>query len=203
MSYNTLMLTAALTGNYGMGKSTVLEQFKTLGAFTLSADGVVAQLLEEPQILEQVRALVGNYVFDPEGRLVKARLARIVFMDRGIRQAMEALLHPLVFDHVNEALECANRPVAVVEVPLLFECGYQERFDKSIAVYADFTTIVKRMRDCGITRDDIMLRQSCQMAAQDKIRLSDYSIDNNGSEEQTRQQVSEVYHHLLATAKRN
>jgi dephospho-CoA kinase len=197
------MLKIGLTGNYGMGKSTVLGEFRRLGAFAISADEVVGELLEERPVLEGIGRILGRHVFDMEGRLMKDRVAKTIFTDTGLRRALEGYLHPMVFERIEAALSSAGAEVAVVEVPLLFEGGYQGRFDRTITVYADFTTVLARLRQKGISRDDILMRHCSQMPVQEKIRHADFSIDNNGAPEKTAEQAARIYHALLSSLRTN
>jgi dephospho-CoA kinase len=183
-----------------MGKSTVLGMFGELGAHTISTDGIVAELLEEKAVLEKVREIFSGYVFDMNGNLLKDRVARVIFMDRHRKEALEALLHPLVFERMEEVLKAVGEKVVVVEIPLLFEGGYGKRFSKTVAVYADLGTVVERLGEKGVSRDDILMRHCCQMPVQEKVRCSDFAIDNNGSREDTARQVREVYDKLLGEA---
>ncbi|MEJ2182752.1 MAG: dephospho-CoA kinase [Nitrospirota bacterium] len=194
------MLVVALTGNFGMGKSTVLELFRECGAYTLSADDIVAELLEEPSVKERVREIIGDLALDGEGRIDKRLVARIIFMDRHRREAVEEALHPLVFSRIQEALGRARAALAVVEVPLLFERGYEKKFHKSVAVYADYHTVLERMKRKGISREDVMLRHSVQLPTHEKIRRADYAIDNGGTLEETRRQVRQICASLRAAS---
>jgi dephospho-CoA kinase len=192
------MFVAGLTGNFGSGKTSVLEEFGGLGAFTINTDKIVAGLLEKTDVLEKVEGIFGSHVFDLEGRLLRKRVARIIFMDVGLRTAIEDLLHPMVFSEMEKTLKDVKENVVVVEAPVIFERGYQDRFDRIITVYADFTTVLKRLAQTGIPSEEVYLRHGCQMPASEKINRSDFSIDNNGTEEQTVQRVREIYLELSA-----
>jgi len=98
------VLTVALTGNYGMGKSTVLGMFRKLGAFTVGADELVDRLLGDAGVLERLRGVLGETVFSGDGSLDRARVASIIFRDKGKREAVEGILHPLVFERIDEVL---------------------------------------------------------------------------------------------------
>ena len=71
--YNNLMLIVGLTGNYGMGKSAVLQMFRELGAVTIDADWVVGQLLRKKKVLSQIEKLLGAGVLDKKGSLIRKR----------------------------------------------------------------------------------------------------------------------------------
>lgn len=182
-----------LTGNYGMGKSTVLRLFKEAGAITLDLDEVVDGLLTEGSVIEGIREIFGDIVFS--GReLNKAKIAEIVFSDRDRRERLEGLLHPLVMERMREFLSKIDKSrVVIIEIPLLFEKGFEREFDKTITVYADRETAIKRLRDKGVGMDDALRRLQAQMPVEEKIKRSDFVINNNGTVEETRQQVFNIW----------
>ena len=196
------MLAVALTGNYGMGKTTVLEMFRDLGAATLEADEVVGTLLNNTAVLKRIRREFGDEVFSGGGNLNRKKLSSIIFKDSGKRDSLEKILHPLVFERIEEFLkEEANRAtrrnVVIIEIPLLFEKGYTKRFSKNIVVYTDEETALTRLHESGITRDNAMMRLNAQMPVKEKIKRADFVINNSGALERTRTQVKETYHKLL------
>lgn len=195
------MLIVALTGNYGMGKTTVLEMFRDLGAATLKTDEVVGTLLKDAAVLKTIRREFGGEVFSVGGDLNREKLSSIVFKDSGKRDGLEKILHPLVFEKIEEFLkEEANRAtredVVIIEIPLLFEKGYTKRFSKNIVVYTDEETALTRLQESGITRDNAVMRLNAQMPIKEKVKMADFAIDNSGSLEHTRMQVKETYRKL-------
>jgi dephospho-CoA kinase len=188
------MLVIGLTGNYGMGKSTVTSVFRELGAVTLDSDRIVAGLLKQETVIGQIMGLVGVGAVNPNGSLNKAFIAEIIFRSRSLRKKLEALLHPLVLEYVEAAakkIRNRNR-IVIVEVPLLFEGKFQKRFDRTITVYTSRKTALARLRREGITRKDALARLEVQMDIREKRRLSDYVIDNGGTRKQTELQVRKV-----------
>lgn len=194
------MLRVALTGNYGMGKSTVLRLMADMGALAISSDEVVARLLSREDVLGAIRGMFGPSAFDESGRLNKAALGRIVFNDSAMRRGLEDLLHPLVFKEVDAILAASDAEVAVVEVPLLYERGYEGRFGRVITVHADIDIVYGRMASVGVSRDEVRLRHSCQMPIDEKIGRADFSIDAGQDMDGVAGQAREVYNKLLMTA---
>jgi len=205
------MVRVGLTGNYGMGKSAVLKIFRELGAFTMDADAIVAGLLQEQPVLDRVRGIFGDGVFDEKGRLLKGKVADIIFSDGEKKKALEALLHPLVFQRAEEMIEetrqkiqdvvgkGADAGVVVMEAPLLFEGGYEGRFDKTVTVYSEETSAIDRLEREGVARKDAAARIRSQLPIQEKIRRSDFIIENNGTLEELRRRVRSVYEALKGT----
>ena len=74
----SVMVTVALTGNIGMGKSHVLQAFEELGVFVVNSDRIVAELLDRPEVVENVKLLLGETVVDESGVLVKSKIADII-----------------------------------------------------------------------------------------------------------------------------
>lgn len=193
------MLLVALTGNYGMGKSAVLNMFGKLGAYTIDADEVVASLLKEQKVIEQIREILGAEVFDPQDGLDRKKVADAIFNDAALRASLENLLHPLVFDGIDAAITQREREdaIIVVEIPLLFERGYEKKFNRTITVFTDEATALARLEKKGIGRPEAMQRLRAQIPIRDKIRKSDFVIDNNGSTEDVMSGVKRIYEKLL------
>ncbi len=184
-----------------MGKTFVLDILKALGAHTINADEIVGELLEEEPVLQRLRATLGDEVFDSGGKLLKDRVAEKIFNDEGLRIAVEDILHPLVFERIGRKLEGAKADIAVVEAPVIFERGYEGRFAKTITVYTDEETALRRLEASGIGRDDAIRRLRSQMPVEEKARRSDYAIDNSGPPEAARAKVEEIYRDLVKEAK--
>jgi dephospho-CoA kinase len=194
------VLVAALTGNYGMGKTFVLEAFRELGAFTLNADAVVSGLLEDKAVLEKLRGVLGERAFAEGGRLDRKRVSDMIFGDDALRRSVEDILHPLVFKRIEEALRGVKAALAVIEVPVVFERGYEGRFARTIAVYTDEATALRRLKEAGIGREEALLRLRSQMPIEEKVKRADFAIDNGGTMEQTKKQVRDIYGKLVLSA---
>lgn len=193
------MLLVGLTGNYGMGKSAVLPLFQEIGAVTLDTDTIVRSLLEEKTVLRKIRALLGETVFYKNGRLNKRKVSDLIFRDEALRHSLEDILHPLVFErirsHVAQTKE--HDRVFIVEVPLLFERGYQGKFDRTITVFTEEERALKRLEEAGIKRREAIQRLSAQLPIEEKMKQSDFIIDNNGTIERTTEQVKKIYRKLI------
>jgi dephospho-CoA kinase len=187
-----------------MGKSFVLSLFRDLGALTLESDRIVAMLLREDGVAREMKELLGLAVSDREGRLDKKAVAGLIFNNPALRKSVEALLHPLVFAKVDKFVNNMRDRggVVMVEVPLLFEGNYAERFQKVITVYTSEETALRRLESSGVSHREALLRLNSQMPIGKKKKLADYTIDNNGNREETRERVRKVYMSLLEDMKK-
>lgn len=197
------MPTIGLTGNFGMGKSTVLELFRELGAHTLSSDDLVHEALERPEIIRRIsKALGPGVAVRRRGRsaIDKRVMADVIFADPLKRRAAEKIIHPEVIRFVQERLSAISdqdpSAVIVVEVPLLFEGGYERHFDRSVVVTCRKDTAWKRLSRKGVSKDEAIRRMKAQMALSEKRKRADFLIDNSGSLDRTRLQVEMIYRSL-------
>lgn len=188
-----------------MGKSTVLSLFEKCGAVIIDTDEIVESLLKEKDVLEKIKGLLGEGVFLENGSLDTKKVAAVVFRSDSLRRSLEHILHPLVFERINvllDGLEDENK-VVLVEIPLLFERGYEGRFAKTITVYTEEEAALNRLERQGISREEALLRLKSQLPIEEKIRRSDSSIDNNGTVEETMSQVESMCKELLKEAKKD
>src|SRR5439155_172538 len=131
------MLRVALTGGIATGKSHVLDQFRKRGVPCLDAD-VLAHGVTGAGT-EATAAIAGRFGHDilaPDGSVNRAKLGPIIFADPAARQDLERITHPPVYRAIAAGLRAfellGDYPLAVVDVPLLFESGHQTKFDRVI-----------------------------------------------------------------------
>jgi len=196
-----------LTGNFGMGKSTVLQLFNKLGAFTFNADTFVHNILENPRIIRRISKVLGREILTGSAKNIsinKKRMADIIFTDPHKRQAVESIIHPEVLKLFKLAAADLQRrePTATIifEVPLLFEAGYARHFHKTIVVYCTRETAITRLTRKGFSRSEIRNRMRAQMPVSEKRTHADYLIDNNNGIRKTALQVRNIFHELSAPA---
>jgi dephospho-CoA kinase len=173
-------IAVAVTGGIGAGKTTALDAFRARGAATVSSDQIVHHLLAtDDDVRDALVAKLGEDVLT-DGRPDRAKIAREVFSDRERLAWLEGLLHPLVSREYltwREQLAELDEPprVCVTEVPLLFEVGSEERFDKVVVITAPTALREQRRR---VARDD---RDSRLLPDREKVRRADYHYVNKGT----------------------
>lgn len=199
------MVIVGLTGNFGMGKSYVLSVFRNLGAVTLDSDRIVEILLNEDKVIAQIKALLGPEVVTADNTLDKKAVAARIFSNPEARKGLEALLHPMVFERVEDFILRMKQKdrIVIVEVPLLFEGGYQGQFDKTVTVFASEETAIERLVNSGFSLVDAKARLTSQLPIEIKKERADFVIDNSGPKEETERQVGEIYKILIRESRGN
>jgi dephospho-CoA kinase len=170
----------AITGGIGAGKSEALAAFARHGAATVSSDEIVHELLRRGEVREAIVERFGNGVIAPDGHLDRGAVATIVFNDPDQLAWLEDLLHPLVameYMQWREQLAHLREPprVCVTEIPLLYEAGADERFDKVVVITAPESARHAR------SRIDAERRERRFLPDEEKIAKADYAYANTGS----------------------
>ena len=188
-----------LTGGIGAGKSTVSARFAALGAVVLDADAVSRQALEPGGCCyEAVLSLFGREIALADGRIDRRRVAGIVFSDAAMLRRLNAIVHPAVRQELlRRASTVRADRLALFDVPLLFESGWHRMMHKTIVVAAEDAVRIGRIcaRD-GCTAEEAMARIRNQMPQQQKCRMADYVLTNDGSVATLYQNVDMLYETL-------
>jgi dephospho-CoA kinase len=173
-------LTVGLTGGIAAGKSEALAAFARLGAATLSADAVVHELLDSEPLLGRLVERWGPEVA-PEGRVDRGRIGRIVFADPDQIGWLEAQIHPLVRERMEEWFGAlpADTELAVVEVPLLFESELTGAFDTTVAVVT--SDQVRRQRAEARGHALVGEREARQLSQEEKAARAEHTVRNDGT----------------------
>lgn len=200
------MIVLGITGNIGMGKSSVARMFEELGAVRIDTDEIVRELLASPDVIGEVCDLFGDHVFR-DGVLDRKLIAHTVFQNSRLRLGLENILHSRVFAAVDAQVADLEKTAApllvVVEAPVLFERSYQNRFDSVLTVHTTEETAFRRLEEKGLSREDAQKRMESQFPIDMKKDKADMTIDNNGTSDQTREQVRQIYELLMLLEKQH
>ncbi|WP_018876469.1 dephospho-CoA kinase [Thioalkalivibrio sp. ALE31] len=176
------MLRVGLTGGIGCGKSRVAGLFASLGVPVLDADAINRELQTPGHDL--YAAIVNRFgpgVLDALGHLDRGALRSRIFADPGERQALEALVHPAVEARIEEDLAAlpSDTPYALIVVPLLFEAGWENRFDHVIVVHCEPHEQIARVtqRD-GRSSAEVEAILAAQMNPEERRLRGDSEIRN-------------------------
>jgi dephospho-CoA kinase len=182
-------LAVALTGGIAAGKSEALRAFERHGAAVISSDDVVHRLYREDEGLQAaLRDRWGERVFR-DGEVDREEVGRIVFADRVELAWLEAELHPRVRAATEEWLAEQTVDVAVAEIPLLYETGGEERFDRVLVV-----TAPSEVREAR--RGPLAEREDRLVPEEEKVRRADFCYVNDGSLEELDAFVARVLEEL-------
>ena len=199
------MLSVALTGNIGAGKSTVAELFRGWGATIIDSDQLVreAQMPGQPALLE-VAGRFGRQVIRPDGTLDRAKLRATVLADPKALEALNAIMHPEVHRRRRELLAQARERgdrIVVSDIPLLFEAADPSEFDAVVLVDAAEPIRRQRLRQSRSLPDHELDRfMAAQLPADSKRPRSDYVIENEGDHQALERSAASVWEALLARA---
>lgn len=195
----------AITGGLACGKSSVSRFIKELGAYTISADDIVHQLLSsETSLGREVIKLLGPRILVNQ-QIDRSLVAEIVFQEPSLLQALENLIHPPVYEEIEKKyLEQQNKiyppTLFVAEIPLLFESGGEKNYDFTLAVVADpeicLDRFLKKMKG---NSEAFRLRVAHQLPSLDKAIKADYVIMNSNSLSQLQEKTKELYQELTKT----
>jgi dephospho-CoA kinase len=202
---NIVMFVIGLTGGIASGKSTVSSFLREAGIPVICADKIAREAVKAGSpSLRKIRALFGDEVIDKEGNLDRKAVGRIVFADETKRKSLESIVHPRVAeetDRILSELEKQGNSIVVVDVPLLYEAGWDRRFDLVIVVYVPRDCQEERLiRRDRITREEAAERISAQIPISKKKELADRIVDNTGEIAHTRSQVQRLAEQLRTLA---
>ncbi|GAB4541095.1 MAG: dephospho-CoA kinase [Thermodesulfovibrionia bacterium] len=199
------MFYIALTGGFGSGKTTVLRLFKRLGAFTVDIDNIVHDVLKRRDVIKDVIALLGGDVIRRSSKGVsvnRRKIAERIFDDIEKRRGIEGIIHPLVLEEIiNIKSRFRHREgLLVFEIPLLYEARFDIYFDKTIVVYCDRRTAMKRLIKKGFKESEAMKRIKAQLPIEKKVMLADFIIDNSNGIKKTEDQIRRIFKKVTSSS---
>lgn len=195
-------LVVGLTGGFGTGKSSVAQFFRKFGAEVLDADKIAHDALKRGSpVFDRVAELFEDACERNGKKLDRDRIAEAVFSDPQKRKQLEALIHPYVYEKLKNKIEASDRNIILVEVPLLFEAGFQTLCDKVLAVKCEFKVKEKRLKRKRFTTEEIRAREKAQMSETLKVRKADFVLDNSNSIYQTRRDAELLWRKFESLSK--
>ncbi|WP_339162234.1 dephospho-CoA kinase [Siminovitchia sp. FSL W7-1587] len=189
-----MALIIGLTGGIASGKSTVSQMLEQRGFTIVDAD-LAARKVVEPgaSAYKQVVSRFGEGIIQNDGTLNREKLGTIVFNDEEKRKKLNAIVHPAVREKMKEWQEAAiqnGKKTIILDIPLLFESNLLHMVDKTIVVYVDEETQLRRLMERNSFREDeARARIASQLPLRQKKEMADAVIDNNGSLSETERQV--------------
>lgn len=202
------MYLIGLTGGIASGKTVVARRLAEHGAIHIDADEL-ARLVVEPgePALAEIEREFGSEIIGSDGRLDRAALAAIIFVDPERRATLNAVTHPAVKRRaaqlIAEATAANPDAVVVYDVPLLVEAGVdsEHAFDLVVVVNASTETRIRRLVELrGLTREEAVHRLNSQVSDTERLAIADVVIDSNGELASTLQQADRLWDRVRRSA---
>jgi len=192
------MIIVGLTGSVGTGKSTVDNFFRELGAYIIDWDELAREVVRPHlKAWEEIVEYFGKDILNEDLTLNRQKIADMVFPDQEKVAKLNQMVHPQVFKEderiTNEIKSLDPDALIIKDIPLLTEVARPLFVDKIVVVAASEQTQIRRLEERGMSREDAKNRIETQLPLEEKIKFADFVIDNDGSLEETKRQVQEVY----------
>lgn len=192
-----MSIVIGLTGSIASGKSTVSSMFKELLIPVIDADQIARDVVEPGEsALQAIVSEFGHDILLPDGTLDRKKLGAIIFSDTDKRAKLNAIIHPAVRKRMVEQKEhllMNGAKCVVMDIPLLFESKLTHMVDKTLIVYVDEGVQLQRLmnRD-NSQKEEALQRIQSQIPLKEKVKLADAVIDNNGTVENTLEQLKDT-----------
>jgi dephospho-CoA kinase len=193
-------MVAGLTGGIGSGKSIVARVFELLGAVVFDSDSAAKAAYFDPEVKPRIIALLGPESYLSATSLNTSFISGRIFSDPALREALNAIIHPVVIQRSREFIHQNAGRLVIKESALLFEAGLEKEMDTVIVVAADEETRIQRVmaRD-GLSRGAVVEKLKSQLPQEEKIRRADFVIVNDESRLLLPQVVS-IYQRLCPSS---
>lgn len=183
-----------LTGGIATGKSTVGRFFESQGIPVVDADKGARQVMEPGQAAyHAVVKTFGQEILTEDGTIDRTRLGAIVFNDPAKLSKLNETVHSHVLNWIKEEkdkLIKAGHPMVVLDIPLLYEIGFENEVDAVMVIYVDPETQLKRlMKRDNLSENEAQIRIAAQASIDSKAEKADIIIDNRGGIDETENQL--------------
>lgn len=196
-------LKIGLTGGIASGKSTVAGLFREKGVPVIDADELARQVVVPgSEGLSRLVNMLGPEILDASGHLDRKQLRRRIFADVGLRRQVESILHPLILERLQSALDACRAPYCIADIPLLVESGLGDRLDRVLVIDCPESVQAERLvsRD-GVTAEEAHRMLASQTSRASRLAASDDRIVNNDGVEALAEQVEALHRQYLALAR--
>ena len=187
-----------LTGGIASGKSTVSALLREQGAFIIDTDEIAHQVVEPGQSAYlDIIAAFGDEIVATDGTIDRLKLGKIVFQNTKFRVLLEEITHPPIEEQVNQLIQLARSKscsVVILDIPLLFESGWDKRVDEVWVVAVDEITQLQRLiKRNNFSEQEAVARIKAQLPLAEKIRRADQVIDNSGDLAQLQAEIARLW----------
>lgn len=200
------MLIVGLTGGVGSGKTVVSQTLREEGAYLIDADQIARELVEpNTSTWKELIQAFGKEILKEDGSIDRKRLAQRVFSNPEERNLLNQMIHPRIKEEINrrkeEILQRDPEAVIIIDAALLIELGDHREMDKVIVVFAPMEQRIERLeRRDGMSREEAQKVISSQMPQEEKVKVADFVIRNEGTLEETKEKARKVFQELKRIA---
>jgi dephospho-CoA kinase len=200
------MLIVGLTGGVASGKSVVSQILKEEGAYLVDADQIARELVQPrtPTWKELIKAF-GKEILQKDGSIDRKKLAAKIFSDPEQRGQLNRILHPRIKKEMGRRLKAIGQKdpeaIVVIDAPLLIETGDHREMDEVIVVLSTEEQQIERLKERhGVNREEARRIIASQIATEERLKVADLVIRNEGSLEETVRRAREVFQELKKIA---
>ncbi|MEJ2567424.1 MAG: dephospho-CoA kinase [candidate division WOR-3 bacterium] len=180
-----------VTGNTGTGKTVICELFKKWGAHLISCDELGWEVLQEPNIIEQIKEDFEEAI--ENGKVNREKLGAIVFGNRDKLKTFNEIVHPELLKKLYEGIKTAEEKIIVVDGALIFEWRIENWFDYIILLISSIEDKKRRLKGKGISEEIIKGRLASQDDGSRFVKYSDFIIENDGDLESLKNNAEWVW----------
>ncbi len=175
------MIKVGITGGIGSGKTTVCKLFELLGIAVYYSDDEAKKILNhDPTVKSELLNLFGTTILNEFDQIDRKKIAAIVFSDTTKLVKLNAIVHPAVATHFEDWCKKQSSSYILKEAAILFESGANKQVDKTIVVTAPVELkLLRVMARDKTTEAEVLKRMANQLPDEEKIKLSDFVINND------------------------
>lgn len=179
-----------LTGGIASGKSSALLFFEKNGFYVIDSDKIVKDLWLDLDVLKKISK---TFKLKNDENL-KKEVTNLIFVNYVLREKLNEIIHPLVFSEIEKLVdENIKKQQIIIDMPLLFEVGYENKVDEVILIYSSKRNQLKRlMKRNNLSKKDALNRINAQLPLKNKVYKSNYVIRNNSSFANLERQINKL-----------
>ncbi|MDI6821675.1 MAG: dephospho-CoA kinase [Actinomycetota bacterium] len=200
------MKVIGVTGGIATGKSTVAKLLVSRGAKVIDADQISREVMApKSEVWEKIVSYFGEEILLQDGSIDRKKLAKIVFSDPQELEVLNRLTHPTIIKVIEDRLEELKRTrwdqVIVFDCPLLIEAQLLPLVDEVVVVTTKEETQIKRLEEKGLSAEEARARMRAQIPQEQRIKFADYIVENDGTLDELREKVDELWEAIKADQK--